>query len=160
MLDVAFTYSYENGRWVECTDTDLVKKEIEDISCVTLVKYDGYVYRHRFNTYYVFCPKHNAMENIFDISDNRVVSGEGCSLEGLLEFVTIHCGIDGCFDNEPFFIPYRWRIYHSSPSKPVNIACGVMRVKDDVNGILTKWFNFSLSVDFIGERYVISKFRK
>ena len=51
MLDVAFTYSYEKGRWVECTDTDLVKKEIEDIPCVTLVKYDGYVYRHRFNTY-------------------------------------------------------------------------------------------------------------
>ena len=29
MLDVAFTYSYEEGKWIKCTDTELAKKEIE-----------------------------------------------------------------------------------------------------------------------------------
>jgi len=41
MLDVAFTYSYEESKWIKCTDTELDKKEIEDIPCVTLINYIG-----------------------------------------------------------------------------------------------------------------------
>lgn len=160
MLDVAFIYSYEKAKWEKCTDPKYFEKDIEDTPCVTLVEYTGYNFRRHLNTDYVFCPKHNAMEYILDISDNRVVSDEGCCLEGVLGFAKIHGGYMGCFDNKPVFAPFRWRVFQGASFQAVNIACDVMRVKDDVNGILTKWLSYSLSVNFVSGKLVISRIKQ
>lgn len=160
MLDVAFIYGYEKANWEKCTDPKYFEKDIEDTPCVTLVEYTGYNFRRHLNTDYVFCPKHNAMEYILDISDNRVVSDKGCCLEGILGFAKINGGYMGCFDNKPVFAPFRWRVFQGDSYQAVNIACDVMRVKDDVNGILTRWINYSLSVDFVSEKYVISQIKQ
>ena len=159
MLDIAFIYSYEKAKWEKCTDPKYFEKDIEDTPCVTVVEYSEEVYRRILDTYYVYCPKHNTMEAYMDISDDRVVSETGCCFKGLLGFAKIYRRY-GEINDKPVFIPYRWRIYQSAPSKCINIACDVMRVQDTVNGILTRWINYSLSVDFVSEKYVISQIKQ
>ena len=159
MVNIAFQYSYEKDKWVKCTDPEYYEKDIEDTPCVTVIEYSEEVYRRALDTYYVYCPKHNAMEDYLNISDNRVVTDVGCCLEGLLGFAKIHRRY-GEICKEAVFIPYRWRIYQSSPSKSINIACDVMRVQDSVNEILTKWLSCSLSVDFVSEKFVISQIKR
>jgi len=157
MLDVAFTYNYEEGKWIRCTDTELAKKEIEDIPCVPLINYISNPYRPNTNSKFVFCPKHGVMERIESISNNRAVSENGCCFEGLLGFAEITIGYDGYYAISPGFAPFRWRIYQSAPLKYINIACDVLKVNADINHVVTKLMSFSLAVDIIKDKIFISK---
>lgn len=156
MLDVAFTYSYAEGKWIRCTNTEFAKKEIEDIPCITLVNFIGNPYRPDTNTQYVYCHEHNVFERIVGIADYRVMS-ETCLFDGLLGFAEINIGHTGYYSTSQSFAPLRWRIYQSAPLKYINIACDVLRVNADINHVVTKWMSFSLSVDIIKDKIFISK---
>ncbi|SHI52850.1 Sel1 repeat-containing protein [Anaerovibrio lipolyticus DSM 3074] len=161
MLDATFIYSYENGKWVRCTDAKYVDKDIEYTPCLTVVEYTGYPYDyyHALDTDYIFCPIHNTIEEIEEISDNHVVSQEGCCLDGLLGHASLKLSYMP-EKHEMAFVPYRWRVFQRTPDKSTNIACDVMKVQYCRNGIIRRWLNYSLAVDFVKDKVMVSKIKQ
>ena len=158
MLDAAFTYNYEEGKWINCTDTELAKKEIEDIPCTIIVEYKGDTvpdYNTYLNTEYVFCPNHNAMEEVETIFGEQVISYAGCSFSGFIGKAVFY--LDWYGRKNLCFVPFRWRIFQKQPSLPINIACDILQVKSCRNGIFKKWLSFSFSVNFMKNKIHVTK---
>ena len=80
MLDIAFQYSYEKKDWVQCTNTDFVEKNIEELPIVPMEEWTGYGDNDGLH---VYCYNHDRFEDIITIYDNRVISADGCIFEGL-----------------------------------------------------------------------------
>ncbi|WP_407400443.1 PcfJ domain-containing protein [Anaerovibrio sp.] len=59
--------------------------------------------------------------------------------------------------HEMAFVPYRWRVFQRSSSKSTYIACDVMKVQYCRNGIIRRWLSYSLSVDIVKNKVIISK---
>ena len=155
MLDIAFQYSYEKKDWVQCTNTDFVEKNIEELPIVPLVERIGYE-NENVNGLRVYCHKHQKIEDIKYADDGKVISVDGCVFEGLI-------GIEKIIEKSRYeqyfynFVPYRWRIFQREPYSSINIAADVLDM--DYVGFKRKhsWYNFAFSIDIIRRKYIISK---
>lgn len=156
MLDIAFQYSYEKKGWVQCTNTDYARKDIEKLPFVPLIEWTG-CEDEKENGLYVYCRKHDRREDIQQIQDGKVISSDGCIIEGLF-------GIKKCVEKSRYdhyyysLVPYRWRVFQRDVYSSINIAADVLDMEYLDRRRKYRWHNFAFSIDIIKRKYVISKF--
>lgn len=164
MLEIAFQYDgTSEGQWVQCENPAYIHKDIEKIPYFLVL---GDPDNENFKGYSVLCPKHHKIEEVAEIQRNRVVSTEGCVLEGLIamegyptegsthlwsffEVSRYHCSF-----SKGVLIPFRWRIFQSNASGSINIACDAAEIhhrKFLETGKFKYWHSFSINAD-IGKR--------
>ena len=156
MLDIAFQYSYEKKDWVKCTNTDYESNDIEKLPIVTLVNWIGYDDENE-NEFYVYCHKHEKLENVRKVNDGKIVSVDGCIFEGLIGVKYIQKSqYENCHYN---IVPYRWRIFQRDEKSSINIAADVLDMEYLERRKKYNWRNFAFSIDITKRKFIISKYR-
>lgn len=148
MLDLAFQYDCIKKEWVRCASRNYAHEEIEKLPYALIVQYENEDNNNRLVIYpqkYVFCPNHRRTEKITEIRRNYVVSADGCVFEGLISCCVLHLNRVG-FRPPTEYVPFRWRIFQSSPSGPINIAGDVAEVHYDRSAVLLQWLNCGISI--------------
>lgn len=155
MLDIAFQYSYEENDWIKCTNTDYAQKDIEKLPVVPLIEWTGRE-DEKENGLYVYCREHDRIEDIQQIKDGKIISSDGCIIEGLF-------GIKKCVEKSRYdyyyysLVPYRWRIFQRDVCSSINVAADVLDMVC-LDRRKYHWYNFAFSIDIIKRKYIISKY--
>ncbi|SEA16218.1 tetratricopeptide repeat protein [Selenomonas ruminantium] len=151
MLDIAFQYSYEKKDWVQCTNTDFVEKNIEELPIVPMEEWTGYGDKDGLH---VYCYNHDRFEDIITIYDNRVISADGCIFEGLFGIKKI-----SQYDYTGHkLIPYRWRVFQRNVYSSINVAADVLDMEYLDRRRKLRWYNFAFSIDITKRKYIISQY--
>ena len=145
MVEMSFQYSLEKGEWIQCTDMELIRKDIEKLHYALLVENSD---RDK-DELYVRCPMHREDEKIAGFENGEIFTVTGCRFDGLV----------GICDNKSKYVPFRWRIFKSNDNAPVNIAADVLYVDMTYSNSPMKWRNFSFSIDIDRRKMIISKIR-
>ncbi len=161
MLDIAFQYDCIKKEWVRCASRNYAHEEIEKLPYALIVQYENEDDNNRLVLYpqkYVFCPNHRRTEKITEIRRNYVVSADGCVFEGLISCCVLHLNRVGfCPPTE--YVPFRWRIFQSSPGGPINIAGDVAEVHYDRSAVLLQWLNCGISIHPAKPVFLTTKIR-
>lgn len=153
---MAFRFDEDEYEWVLCTDAHEINAPIEELPYVLSFYYGGTDELIGSENGYVLCPYHWRLEEVEQRLSHGVRSVCGCEI----------CGFSnhGTFDMSqgrprPLYIPFRWRLFQSTPDGPLNVAADVAEVRYETKGVSLRWHNFALSAWAARRRWEFTRIR-